>query len=112
MLRRTHSRRGGGMSGMSGHETPVRGATNEWHTPKFVIDAVGPFDDDPAMPGQTDGLERGWDGLVWLNPPYGPECERWMKKLADHGNGIALTFARTETKWFYDQVWGRATAVL
>ena len=31
---------------------------------------------------------------------------------ADHGNCIALTFARTETKMFFSCVWNRATAVL
>ena len=100
------------MSGLSGHEKPVRGATNEWHTPPWIIEALGPFDDDPAMPGMSDGLSRDWRGFVWLNPPYGPECGKWVGKLADHNNGIALTFARTETKWFVEQVWKRAGRVL
>jgi hypothetical protein len=41
-----------------------------------------------------------WSGLVWLNPPYGKETQIWLQKLLDHGNGIALIFARTDTKWF------------
>ncbi|WP_237755001.1 hypothetical protein [Nocardia nova] len=32
--------------------------------------------------------------------------------MADHGHGTALVFARTETRWFIDAVWERATAVL
>jgi hypothetical protein len=32
--------------------------------------------------------------------------------LAAHGNGIALTFARTETRMFFAWVWGKAVAVL
>lgn len=32
--------------------------------------------------------------------------------MADHGNGIALAFARTETAMFQRHVWLRASAVL
>lgn len=37
---------------------------------------------------------------------------RWLARLADHGNGIALVFARTETMGFFAQAWERATAML
>jgi len=94
-----------------GHELPHRGITNEWHTPQYILDALGPFDDDPAMPGQTDGLTRPWNGFVWCNPPYGPECGRWLRRMSDHNNGIALVFARTETRWFKNTVWDTATAL-
>lgn len=52
-----------------------------------------------------------WTGRVWLNPPYGDETGVWLRRLADHGNGVALVFARTETAWFFDAVWQRAAAV-
>ena len=38
--------------------------------------------------------------------------ELWLEKLKYHGNGIALIFARTETKWFFEHVWYDADAVL
>jgi hypothetical protein len=72
------------------------------------------------MPWQTaekrftekeNGLVQPWEGRVWLNPPYS-NIGLWMGKMADHGNGIAITFARTETSWFFDSVWSRATSVL
>ncbi len=47
-----------------------------------------------------------------MNPPYGPETGKWLEKLADHGNGIALIFARTETEMFFEQVWKRADCLL
>lgn len=47
-----------------------------------------------------------------MNPPYGAEAYPFLDKLADHGNGVALIFARTETKAFVRYVWGRADAVL
>ena len=35
-----------------------------------------------------------------------------MNKLADHGNGIALIFVRTETRCFFENVWNSAHALL
>lgn len=101
------------MQGVSagGHEKQYRGATNEWYTPKWILDALGPFDDDPCLPGRTDGLIREWGGLMWVNPPYGPECGKWLHRLAEHGNGIALVFARTETRWFCDEIWSKADSL-
>ena len=65
----------------------------------------------PADELADDGLSVPWAGHVWLNPPYsdpGP----WMERLADHGDGIALVFARTDTGWWHDYVWGRADLLL
>lgn len=89
------------------------GLTNTWFTPKWMIDALGPFDLDPCTqtyrPFDTaiecwcedriDGLQAAWSGRVWLNPPYGRKTGEWLKKLAIHGNGVALVFARMETTW-------------
>ena len=49
---------------------------------------------------------------MWLNPPYGDDVALWMEKMAQHGIGIALTFARTETEWWKLYVWPKATALL
>lgn len=87
----------------------------EWYTPKYIFDALGlKFDLDPcAPPGggphvpaaryftkADDGLVQPWKGRVWCNPPYGRGLERWIEKLAKHGDGIALVMARTDTVWF------------
>lgn len=48
---------------------------------------------------------------VWCNPPYGSETGKWLKRLVDHGDGIALIFARTETRMFFDHAWNYADAV-
>lgn len=83
-------------------------------TPPFILKALGPFDLDPcAALGQPwptarrhftvrdDGLSRPWGGRVWLNPPFDRyQVGRWIERLAEHGNGIALVHARTETDWF------------
>lgn len=103
------------------------GFNNEtWLTPPGVIAALGCFDLDPCAapsprPWPTaarhielpeDGLAAEWSGRVWCNPPYGAQASRWLDKLATHGNGVALVFARTETAMFQDHVWPRAHAVL
>ncbi len=48
---------------------------------------------------------------VWCNPPYGKKTHLWLRKCAEHGNAIALVFARTETKMFFDHVWNSANAI-
>lgn len=111
---------------LTAHQRPNRGASDTWLTPPEIIDALGPFDLDPCAapdprPWPTaarhyveadDGLSLPWRGLVWCNPPFGPEVGRWLARLADHGNGIGLCAARTETRWFREQVWERADAML
>jgi hypothetical protein len=111
--------------GIGGHQRAYQGRTDEWLTPPNIIKSLGEFDLDPCSPinrpwstaknhytVEDNGLERDWFGRVWMNPPYGPETGKWMKKLSEHNNGIALIFARTETSMFYDYVWDKASAIL
>ena len=111
-------------TGIGSHTKPNNGATVDWLTPPEIVKALGPFDLDPccykAMPWRTadhmisppaDGLSFEWFGRVWLNPPYGPETGKWLEKLAAHGNGIAIVFARTETRMFFKHVWPKASAL-
>lgn len=99
-------------------------ANDEWLTPPEIISALGPFDLDPCAPVvrpwdtarkhftvDDNGLIRQWHGRVWMNPPYGKETGRWLARLADHGNGIALVFARTETEMFFKHVFPKAQAI-
>lgn len=94
-----------------------------WITPKKFFDAFPRFDLDPCasdpMPWPSaqhmcthSGLDIDWPGFatVWLNPPYS-DIGSWMARLAEHGNGIALIAARTETQWFTESVWRKASAL-
>lgn len=105
----------------------TRGAktTDSWITPRWVIEAIGPFDLDPCacipqpwpcanrqFTEQDDGLMRPWDGFVYCNPPYGRQLERWLNRMALHDNGIAMIFARTETRAFFKFVWPHASCLL
>lgn len=109
---------------MSSHQS-ARMKTDTWLTPPEILRVLGKFDLDPCcppkMPWKTakqmisppkNGLLEPWVGRVWMNPPFGSQAAVWMRKLAQHGNGIALIPARTETRMFYDSVWKFASAVL
>lgn len=111
------------MSGAMGSHQSHAAISTTWLTPPHVLDALGRFDLDPcAHPDwptaqrrivlPQDGLAAEWSGRVWLNPPYGREVWSWLAKLAEHGDGVALIFARTETDGFVREVWGKADAVL
>ena len=121
-----------------GNEATV-GGTDVWLTPPELLAKLGFFDLDPCSPVNRpwdtaavhmtvveDGLKTPWyidtppmprKFRVWMNPPYGRGMDKWMSKLkehakAGHGTGIALIFARTETKTFFDYVWDGADAIL
>ena len=113
------------MSGIGSHTKTHRGETDEWLTPPEIKKPLGVFDLDPCSPVdrpwdtatthytiEDDGLKQVWVGRVWLNPPYGPQTGKWLDRLATHGIGTALIFARTETAMFVVHVWKRADAVL
>jgi hypothetical protein len=99
--------------------------TVEWLTPPELVKSLGEFDLDPCTPLnppfvhanlnyniKDDGLSKEWLGRIYMNPPYGKGMEKWIEKLKIHGNGIALIFARTETKCFFNHIWDDADAVL
>jgi len=87
--------------------------------PKNIVKSLGIFDLDPCAapaprPWETaanyielpdDGLKIPWFGRVWLNPPYDEHLGEWMQQMAMHKQGIALTFARTETDIWQRWIW-------
>lgn len=105
---------------IGGHQSAAM-RSDTWLTPPEILDALGDFDLDPCtpehMPWDTatcrytivdDGLTSPWFGRVWLNPPYGRQVSSWVERMAEHGRGTALVFARTETEMFFRDVWRRA----
>ena len=110
--------------GIGSHHS-ARSGTDEWFTPREIIWALGPFDLDPCTSARRpwatakahwtraeNGLTKPWSGRVWCNPPYGVQTRKWLRLLADHGNGIALVFARTDTQTWFKYVWKRADGIL
>lgn len=115
---------------MGSHHSTSSGTTT-WLTPPNILEALGgwsSFDLDPCAapaprPWPTalhmhaledgDGLGIRWHGRIWLNPPYSTaEILAWMDRLASHGQGTALVFARTETEMFHRHIWERAAGLL
>ena len=102
-------------------------ASDEWYTPKEIIDCLGEFDIDPCAPMKPlwptarvmfnkadNGLIREWGGgRIWLNPPYSqPLITQFCQKFAENGNGICLLFGRTGNRIFQEIMLTRADAVL
>lgn len=94
----------------------AQGKTDEWHTPRYIFDAMGDvlFDLDVAAPIAgprhvpclhwlyENSLEADWAGFIWMNPPYGGRnaLAPWLEKFIAHGNGICIVPDRTSAPWF------------
>lgn len=101
-------------------------STDEWYTPREIIEKLGVFDTDPCAPisplwptanimynKENNGLTKEWAGRVWLNPPYSrPLIDQFIKRMAEHNNGIALLFNRCDSKMFQEVIFPKATAML
>jgi hypothetical protein len=109
---------------LGSHQTSV-GRSQIHCTPRWLLNRLGKFDLDPcaadprpwscarvSFTERDDGLSKKWHGRVWLNPPFDRySVGRWIQRLADHGNGVALLHARTEAAWF-EPIWKSADAIL
>jgi len=98
---------------------------NEWYTPAQYIElarrVMGGFDVDPASnpiaqetvqaaiyyTEETNGLDKQWNGRVWLNPPYAqPAISHFADKTVQEvesgrcTEAIVLTHNYTDTGWF------------
>jgi phage N-6-adenine-methyltransferase len=56
-----------------------------------------------------DGLTRNdWFSRCWMNPPYGREIGKWIKKAHEACLGgslvVCLIPARTDTSWWHEYV--------
>jgi phage N-6-adenine-methyltransferase len=94
--------------------------TDLWATPQDFFDklnALHRFELDVCATAENakcnkyytvadDGLAQQWQGVCWMNPPYGKDIKAWMKKAYQSSlNGakvVCLVPARTDTQWWHD----------
>jgi phage N-6-adenine-methyltransferase len=95
----------------------------DWGTPPKLWDYLqrgwGPFKLDAATtkdnPLKTplfytkedDGLSKKWEHPTYVNPPYGKDVIKWVKKAFESMQSIKTVMllpARTDTKWFHDYI--------
>ena len=55
---------------------------------------------------EQNGLNQEWIGRCWMNPPYGRDISKWMKKAYESSLlgavVVCLVPSRTDTKWWHD----------
>jgi len=98
----------------------------KWQTPNYLfneLDKEFNFTLDPCC--QTDsakcekyytpkenGLKQSWENeVVFVNPPYGRELKKWVKKCykeSKHATIVMLIPARTDTSYFHDYIYHTA----
>lgn len=97
--------------------------SDEWETPQELFDrlnAIHEFTLDVCasknntkcnvyLDKDSDGLNQPWHivtGCAWMNPPYGREIGKWMKKAYEESlkgyKVVCLVPARTDTSWWHD----------
>ena len=54
---------------------------------------------------EQDGLSQPWEGVCWMNPPYGREIGKWMEKAFNESEKgvtvVCLVPARPDTEWWH-----------
>ena len=89
--------------------TPQKFYDNYNQTYNFDLDVCATKDNAKCNKYYTeedDGLSQDWKGTVWMNPPYGREIGKWMKKAYESSLAgstiVCLVPSRTDTKWWHD----------
>ena len=92
----------------------------DWGTPNEIFEPLDKefgFTLDPCATPENakcekfytpddDGLSRSWaDEVVFMNPPYGREIGKWIKKAYEESCQsvvVCLIPSRTDTAWWHD----------
>lgn len=101
----------------------------DWETPidffnkldevfKFEIDVAASDDNakcEKYFTEKDDGLDQEWNGVCWMNPPYGRKQIKWIEKAYNESqNGatvVCLIPAKPDTKIWQDVIFKKTIAV-
>ena len=96
--------------------------SNEWETPQELYDELNKefnFTLDPCATKESakcikyyteedNGLIQDWGGVVFMNPPYGRQINKWIEKAYNESlKGaivVCLIPARTDTRYWWDYI--------
>jgi len=104
---------------MAKFDTKFESKRQDWETPDSIFD---PLNDefnftldvcsDPYnakcerfFTETDDGLHREWDGVCWMNPPFGQQGKWVRKAYVESLKGatvVCLLPSRTNTNWWHD----------
>lgn len=94
--------------------------TDLWATPQTFFDELNSefgFDTDVCalasnakcakfFTPEVNGLTQAWEGVCWMNPPYGRGIGVWLKKAYESAQQgatvVCLVPSRTDTRWWHD----------
>jgi len=106
----------------SGTSVHFSSARSNWSTPQAFFDELNKefnFTRDVCAEPHTarcerfwtredDALSKEWEGVCYMNPPYGREITKWIKKAYDSSRSgatvVCLIPSRTDTKWWHQYV--------
>lgn len=103
--------------------------TDQWATPQdffdklndefcFTLDVCADNENRKCFryfTKESDGLSKSWDKeTVWMNPPYGREIGKWVKKASEAlgGQVVCLLPARTDTRYFHEYIYNNPHATI
>lgn len=101
--------------------------SNEWETPSELFEKLNKefrFTLDPCCTKENakcerhftiaeDGLKQDWsDHNVFMNPPYGRQIKKWVKKAYKESlkgaTVVCLIPARTDTSYWHEYIFNKA----
>jgi len=101
---------------------------DDWATPQDFFDKLNEkfkFDLDVCADAsnakckryysiEDDALLKTWRGYCFMNPPYGREITKWVKKAYESASTgeatvVCLLPSRTDTRWWHDYVMKAST---
>jgi phage N-6-adenine-methyltransferase len=103
--------------------------SNEWGTPQELYDELNKeygFTLDPCATSENakcnkyytkedDGLSKDWSReIVFMNPPYGREISKWVKKASETKSAVVVCLipSRTDTKYWHNYIFPKAHKIM